>query len=66
MLVLSRKLGERVVIGDGIVVTVLEVKGKNVRLGFEAPSDISIWRGELAFDHSPREEADRPLIAASR
>lgn len=66
MLVLSRKLGERVVIGDGIVVTVLEVKGKNVRLGFEAPADISIWRGELAFDNHPREDADRPLIAASR
>ena len=38
MLVLSRKVGERVVIGDNIVVTVLEVKGRQVRLGFEAPA----------------------------
>ena len=48
MLVLSRKVGERVVIGDNIVVTVLEVKGRQVRLGFEAPPDIQIWRGEIA------------------
>ena len=46
MLVLSRKVGERVVIGDQIVVTVLEVKGRQVRLGFEAPPEIQIWRGE--------------------
>src|SRR5262249_39001818 len=53
MLVLSRKVGERVVIGDRIVVTVLEVKGRQVRLGFEAPPDIQIWRGELSFqDHT--------------
>ena len=51
MLVLSRKVGERVVIGDGIVVTVLEVKGRQVRLGFEAPPDVQIWRGELAEFH---------------
>src|SRR5947199_3599179 len=53
MLVLSRKVGERVVIGDRIVVTVLEVKGRQVRLGFEAPPDVQIWRGELSFqDHT--------------
>jgi carbon storage regulator len=53
MLVLSRKVGERVVIGDRIVVTVLEVKGRQVRLGFEAPPDVQIWRGELSFqDHN--------------
>jgi carbon storage regulator CsrA len=58
MLVLSRKVGERVVIGDRIVVTVLEVKGRQVRLGFEAPPDVQIWRGELAFDDHVRGAAD--------
>ncbi len=64
MLVLSRKVGERIVLDNRIVVTVLEVKGRQVRLGFEAPPDVSIWRGELEFqDHhraAPREE----LLAA--
>ncbi len=56
MLVLSRKVGERVVIGDRIVVTVLEVKGRQVRLGFEAPANVQIWRGELAFHDHDREQ----------
>jgi carbon storage regulator len=65
MLVLSRKIGERVVIGDRIVVTVLEVKGRQVRLGFEAPPDVQIWRGELSFeDHSHPQEANRLAVAS--
>ena len=70
MLVLSRKVGERVVIGDRIVVTVLEVKGRQVRLGFEAPPDVQIWRGELSFqDHNrpnattTSHSADEPHLA---
>lgn len=47
MLVLNRKIGERIVIGDGIVVTVVAVHGQQVRLGIEAPSDVSVWRQEL-------------------
>lgn len=67
MLVLSRKIGERVVIGDGIVVTVLEVKGRQVRLGFDAPPEVQIWRGELSFqDHSHTVDSDRHLVAAAR
>jgi len=46
MLVLSRRPGERIVIGDNIVVTVLSVDGPRVRLGLEAPG-ISIRREEL-------------------
>lgn len=49
MLALTRKAGERVVIGDNIVVTVVHVKGDSVRLNFEAPKDIKIYRGEI-FD----------------
>ena len=52
-------------IGDGVVVTVLEVKGKQVRLGFEAPSDVPIWRGELeSQDH--RREAVKPSLVTVR
>ena len=47
MLVLNRKIGERIVIGDDIVVTVVKVQGKQVRLGIEAPVSISIRRQEL-------------------
>jgi carbon storage regulator len=47
MLVLSRKPGEAIVIGDGITVTVVEVKGERVRLGFTAPAEVSIHREEL-------------------
>ncbi len=64
MLVLSRKVGERVVIGDRIVVTVLEVKGRQVRLGFEAPSDVQIWRGELSFQDHNKTVENRALAGA--
>ena len=47
MLVLTRKRGEAVVIGDGITVTVLEVQGDRVRLGFNAPVDVPIHRQEI-------------------
>ncbi len=50
MLVLSRKVGEKILIGDGIVVTVLESKGRQIRLGIEAPANVSVWRGELVTD----------------
>jgi len=65
MLVLSRKIGERVVIGDQIVVTVLEVKGRQVRLGFEAPNNVQIWRGELEFHDHHRGVEERELVGAN-
>jgi len=48
MLVLTRKPGEKVVIGDCIVVSVVEVKGIRVRVGIEAPDDVRILRAEIA------------------
>jgi carbon storage regulator CsrA len=48
MMVLSRKPGEKVVIGGGITVTVVEVKGNRVRLAFEAPDQVRILRAEIA------------------
>lgn len=48
MLVLTRKSGEKVLIGDDVVVTILEVRGDNsVRLGIEAPRDRRIQRAEI-------------------
>jgi len=47
MLVLTRKLGETIVIGDNIVVKVVDIHGKQIRLGIEAPTEITIFRGEI-------------------
>ncbi len=47
MLVLTRKAGESIVIGSDIRVTVLEMQGRQIRLGIEAPLDISVHRGEV-------------------
>lgn len=47
MLVLSRKRDERIVIGDNIVITVVEVRGDKVRLGIEAPSEVPVHRQEI-------------------
>lgn len=47
MLVLSRKRGERIFIGEGICITVVEIDRNKVRIGIEAPKDVSIFREEL-------------------
>lgn len=47
MLVLSRKVGERIQIGDDIVVTITAIKGNRVQLGIDASQEVSIRRGEL-------------------
>jgi carbon storage regulator len=48
MLVLTRKVGEKIVIDDQIIVKVVEIKGNQIRLGFEAPLSVTIKRAELA------------------
>jgi len=47
MVVLSRKLGQEIVIADNIRLTVVAIRGNRVRLGFTAPPDVSIQREEL-------------------
>ena len=47
MLILTRKLGEQIIIGDDITIKLLEVKGTQVKLGIKAPQDISIHRKEI-------------------
>jgi carbon storage regulator len=48
MLVLSRKVGERVLIGEQIAITIVRINGQSVRLGIDAPSDMVVVREELA------------------
>ena len=59
MLVLTRKLGESIVIGNNVRVTILEMQGKQIRLGIEAPPEISVHRGEVY----ERIEAENRLAA---
>lgn len=47
MLILTRRVGETLCIGDDIKVTVLEVKGNQVRIGIEAPRDVAVHREEI-------------------
>ena len=47
MLVLTRKLGQSIIINDNIEVTILDVKGDSVRLGVEAPKNVTIYRHEI-------------------
>jgi carbon storage regulator len=47
MLVITRRSGERVVLGDDITITVLEISGSTVRLGIDAPTEVPVYRHEL-------------------
>lgn len=47
MLVITRKSGERICLGDDVTVTVLDIAGSTVRLGIEAPSEIPVYRHEI-------------------
>lgn len=58
MLVLSRKEGEKLVIGDNISLVVSRISGNRVTLGIEAPADVKIFRGEL----NVRDEKHEPKV----
>jgi carbon storage regulator len=62
MLVLSRKLNEKIVIDGGIVVTVVKIDRNQVRLGIEAPENVRIFREEIAAAPD-RVPAERPVGA---
>jgi carbon storage regulator len=57
VLILTRKVGETVMIGDSITVTVLRVKGNQVRLGVNAPKNVSVQREEI-FHRIKRENSE--------
>ena len=53
MLVLTRKIGERITIGEDVVVTVVSIENNRIRLGIEAPRSVPIWRSELIGEEEP-------------
>jgi len=65
MLVLTRKIGERVLIGDDIVVTILDVRGDGVRVGIDAPRGIRIQRDEVVQAVSEANQEAREHAAAT-
>jgi len=70
MLVLTRKLGEIIRVGETVTVRILEVRGNQVRLGVEAPADVRIYREEvyraICAEHETPAGAPAPAPARSR
>lgn len=65
MLVLSRQRDESIIIGDNIVVTIVDIRGDKVRLGIQAPTEIPVHRREV-FEAIQRENLQRENLQASR
>lgn len=69
MLVLTRRVGQSIVIGDNVVVTVLEVRGEQVRIGVEAPRTVEVMRSEIykaieeANQAAAQSTAGMPLVS---
>ena len=59
MLVLSRKKDEKIVIGDSITLMVIEIRGDKVRLGIDAPRDVTVHREEI-YEAIKRESSEQP------
>jgi carbon storage regulator len=62
MLILSRRVNEKIVIGDDIVISVVEVRGDQVKLGIEAPRHVKVFREEV---FNAIQEENRKAAAAS-
>jgi carbon storage regulator len=64
MLVLRRKIGEEVHIGNGVMVKVLAVNGRSVRLGIVAPATMPIWRSEWLTGMTNKQKEKEPVALA--
>lgn len=71
MLILTRRVGETIVIGDDVIVTVLGIKGNQVRIGINAPKDVSVHREEIyqriqqEKNTTPKPEEAAPVVVAA-
>lgn len=64
MLILTRRIGETVMIGDNISITVLGVKGNQIRLGIDAPRDVSVHREEVYHKVQSDKVAKKATLSA--
>ena len=64
MLILTRRVGETLMIGDSVTVTVLGVKGNQVRIGINAPKDVAVHREEIYQRIQRGEDAGSPADAS--
>lgn len=60
MLILTRRVGEKLIIGDNVVIDVLGVKGNQVRIGIDAPKDVEVHREEI-YDRIQAEKLENEL-----
>jgi len=57
MLRITRRVGERIILGDNVIIEVTEIKGQSVRIGIEAPRSLPIYREEIWLDVKRENEA---------
>ena len=65
MLILTRRVGETIVIGDDVIITVLGIKGNQVRIGINAPKDVSVHREEIYQRIQQEKNTTTPVTAVA-